>query len=116
MKVNTTRKKWIAIGIIDSKENNRVITYLDDSPNILCYHDNGEVEEGKKGAIKKEGCGISEGDVVKVKTDMKMGTIAWEVNGVEQVVHKTKKLKDKTIKWVPYVELYYSGDCVEFLS
>ena len=63
----------------------------------------------------KEGSGISEGDVVKVKTNTEKGTITWEVNGVVQAEHQTKKMKDKKIKWVPYVELYYSGDCVEFL-
>ena len=44
LKVFSMEKKWIAIGIIDSKEKDKVVTYLDDSPYILCYHDNGEIE------------------------------------------------------------------------
>ena len=60
--------------------------------------------------LKSEGKGFTIGDVVTVTVDIDIGSIVWNVNGVNQASYDSKILRDSLIKWVPYVKVFNTGD------
>ena len=66
--------------------------------------------------MSKEGKGFDQGDFVRVRTDLQKGTIQWEVNGEMEASKLMCELKDKKIQWVPFVEMKFIGDQIEWVD
>ena len=41
---------------------------------------------------------------------LEKGAVEWEVNGEKQASHRMKKLKDRTVRLVPFIYLMHTGD------
>ena len=41
--------------------------------------------------------------------DFEKGTVSWAVNGTTRKTVKNKYIKDKTVKWVPHLWIYYKS-------
>jgi hypothetical protein len=93
------------LGVIENKS---VFNFGD---NCFYYNNNEWCWDGKYG--KKDGSGYKEGETVRVTVDFMKGVIEWAVG--KQVRHKLEcpQLKEKNIKWVPYICLWNQGDSAE---
>ena len=57
-----------------------------------------------------------DGDKVTVTVNLETGEVAWLINGQEGQTYKMEKIKNKSINWVPYIQMYYNGHKVEILE
>ena len=69
-----------------------------------------------QGMVKRGGRRFGSGDKVTVTVNLETGEVAWLINGQEGQTYKMEKLKNKSINWVPYIEMLRNGDKVEILE
>ena len=60
---------------------------------------------GKKHRSSIMGSGFEQGDIVTVKADIITGEIEWIVNKTIQADYMWKKLENKKINWVLYLDM-----------
>lgn len=77
----------------------------------MCYWSNGQ----KYPEQVHEGEGFKQGDIVKVVVDRVMKTVDYIVNGVVQSTHSNEILGDCGRIFMPFVEMFYVGDAVEWV-
>ena len=51
-----------------------------------------------------------------MSASVETGQIDWQINEQKVGSYSMKKLKDKTIKWVPFVVMYNKGDTIVWLK
>lgn len=61
--------------------------------------------------------GLTKGNIIEVVVNLAVKSIVWNVNGwYHSSIVGNCKLDDPTRMFVPFVEMYTYGDCVEWLG
>lgn len=97
----------------DKQINSRYSLY---TGNAICYSGyDGTVSYGNSHGeyeSKEMGTGFREGDKVSVEVDFLKGSVKWFINNKQKAFTETGILKKRRIYFVPYIEMYNSGDQV----
>ena len=99
------------MGAIDSKYRDQRHSYNEDkAPNTIRY--NGWSKSVYEVGIgySKQGRGFKGGDIVVLAVDLSKGSAEWQINGKLDASHKTNKLQDPSITWVPLLVFYETND------
>ena len=69
--------------------------------------------DNKKRSFRR---GFNLGDTVTVAVNMETGLVTWIVNGKELTNYTMNSVKNRSIKWVPYLDFGSTGDKVEIIE
>lgn len=99
------------VGVLDY-DKQREQRYSSNSGNAMCYFATG----GRKFPESVfEGDGFGQGDVVEVNINRLTKTVKYSVNGVYKASHINEMLADNSRVFMPFVELWYTNDSVEWV-
>ena len=102
----------ITIGVIDFEKQRNVRYSHDAKGNAICYiAHNGYIYPNN---IKSNGGALKVGETVSVSVNRKEGSIVWAVGDSVKHSCKCEMLSDQTRTIMPYIEMYNSGDIVEW--
>ncbi len=65
--------------------------------------------------LRKTGSGFKAGDIVKVEVDREESSVRYSVNGVINAVQTNYMLANKSSIFMPFVEMRFAGDSVEWI-
>lgn len=111
-KIRLTKSKanWLRVGVVDyEKQKNQRYSY--NSGNAICYATSGN----KYPDFVKEAEGYKEGDIVEVDVNRSTSTIQYFVNGILKATQIKEILADNSRVFMPYVEMAYANDSIEWL-
>lgn len=64
--------------------------------------------------VKFNETGLKVGDKIKMRVNPVEGFIEWSIGGTVICKHKSEKLKENTIGWIPFISLCDRGDTVRW--
>lgn len=64
--------------------------------------------------ITSDGTGFRQGDKVKMRVNILEGVIEWSIGGISVCKHKSEKIKDNKLEWVPFIRMCDKGDSVRW--
>ncbi len=106
----THSKKNIGIGVVDyAKQKDQRFSHV--SGNAMCYFSNGQ----QYPEFIKEGDGFKQGDIVSVEVDRSAKTVKYFINNIHKVTQKNEILGDINRVFMPFVEMIWKSDSVEWL-
>ena len=73
------------------------------------------MEGDGKDTIWSGGRKFSDGDTITMTVDLGEAEIEWAINEKSQYTYYMPKLRDDTVKWVPFLWMESPGDCLEWL-
>ena len=106
----------LCFGVIDSLKIKEPSTDFRDQ-NIISYYGHiGNIYGDGKGWIKETKIKPKEGSTVLMSVSILKGEIYWEIDGKKTESYFMDRLKDKSIKWVPFIKMYCTGDEVVWME
>ena len=107
----------MCFGVIDSLKINNEFTDSSENNIIFYYGHNGWIYgDGKWDALIRTNIKPKEGGTVLMSVSILKGEIYWEIDGKKTESYFMDRLKDKSIKWVPYILMYCIGDEVVWME
>ena len=82
------------------------------SGNAMCYYGYNGYRYPSGG---NEGDGFKQGDIVEVDVNRSTSTVKYLVNGILKATQTNNMLADSSRVFMPYIEMYNTGDTVEWL-
>lgn len=111
LKVIQTKFNYIMIGVVNyALQKEQRSSYK--SGNAMCYYG---LTGSKYPNGGHEGEGFSQGDVVEVHVNRATSTMRYSVNRTLKAIHNHDMLADSSRVFMPYVEIYYTNDAVEWV-
>ena len=106
----------MCFGVIDSLKIKEEYTNWDDK-NIIYYQGfNGNLGGDGNGLIKSTNIIPKEGSTVLMSMSIFKGEIYWEIDGKKTESYFMDRLKDNSIKWVPMIQMFHTGDEVVWME